>query len=271
MWRMGESHVLDESETWSSWPQVSDSCRGPRPWPAWIIQDDDARDRELGLVRGGKEADVFLVQRISADSERSCLLAAKRYRAGNVTSARKFVVNGGDRILKHGRDQRAVSRKSKYGQFLMKEEWAESEFRFLCRFWDAGVSVPYPLQICGQEILSEWIPGEGDPMAAAPRLIDAQLFGSEVGDCYDVVRQSILAMAGLGYAHGDLSEYNILYAGSRGPVIIDCPQVVDIVLNPMGMEALRRDCFNVARAFKAKGLAVDPEALLSECVASAFS
>ncbi len=267
---MNDSYVLGEFERWSTWPQVSDAGRGPQPWPEWVVQDDNARDCELGLVRGGKEADVFLIRRVSATSGRSCLLAAKRYRPGNVTSVRNVVFNGRDRAFQHGRDQRAVSRKSKYGQFLMKTEWADSEFRFLCELWKAGVAVPYPVQINGQEILSEWIHGE-DPMVAAPRLVNAQLSRVEVADCFEIVRESVLSMAQLGYAHGDLSAYNILYSRSRGPVIIDCPQVVDIVLNPLGMEVLRRDCINVSRAFEAKGFNVDQEVFFADCVASVFS
>ncbi|MEU9872822.1 RIO1 family regulatory kinase/ATPase [Actinomadura sp. NPDC048021] len=48
-----------------------------------------------------------------------------------------------------------------------------------------------------------------------------------------------LARAGL--AHGDLSPYNVLAQAER-IVMIDLPQVVDIVGNPKGMGFLMRDC-----------------------------
>ena len=52
--------------------------------------------------------------------------------------------------------------------------------------------------------------------------------------------------------HGDLSPYNILAAGER-LVIIDLPQVVDLVGNVNGMDYLMRDCTNVCSWFRARG------------------
>ena len=49
-----------------------------RPVPAGIITEDYTEDEEIGLLKSGKEADVFLIRRHGR--ERSCLLAAKRYR-----------------------------------------------------------------------------------------------------------------------------------------------------------------------------------------------
>ena len=53
--------------------------------------------------------------------------------------------------------------------------------------------------------------------------------------------------------HGDLSAYNILAAGPR-LVIIDLPQVVDLVGNVNGMDYLLRDCANICGWFRGKGL-----------------
>ena len=65
-------------------------------------------------------------------------------------------------------------------------------------------------------------------------------------------RWSILA--GLGLAHGDLSAYNLLVHRGR-LVIIDLPQVIDVIAHPRGAEFLDRDAANVARWFTARGLA----------------
>ncbi len=47
-------------------------------------------------------------------------------------------------------------------------------------------------------------------------------------------------LARLGMAHGDLSAYNLLV--HRGQLImIDTPQVVDVIANPRGAEFLDRD------------------------------
>lgn len=66
-----------------------------------------------------------------------------------------------------------------------------------------------------------------------------------------------------GVAHGDLSAYNILAAGER-LVIIDLPQVIDLIANPNGPELLLRDCRNVCSWFRARGLDVDARVLFDE-------
>ena len=38
-------------------------------------------DRELGVLKTGKEADVHLLERSLPDTDRFCLMAAKRYRS----------------------------------------------------------------------------------------------------------------------------------------------------------------------------------------------
>ena len=72
-----------------------------------------------------------------------------------------------------------------------------------------------------------------------------------------------------GLVHGDLSPYNILAAGER-LVIIDLPQVVDLVGNPLGMDFLLRDCTNVCSWFRARGLPVDEHELYGDLLAHAF-
>ena len=53
-------------------------------------------------------------------------------------------------------------------------------------------------------------------------------------------------------------------------MIIDLPQVVDIVGNPPGIDFLLRDCRNVCTWFRARGLDVDEHDLFGELVAQAF-
>ena len=76
-------------------------------------------------------------------------------------------------------------------------------------------------------------------------------------------------MAGMGLAHGDLSAFNVLATEDR-IVIIDLPQMVNIVGNPQGVDFLARDCRNVATWFSARGVDVDAEALLGEVIAYAW-
>ncbi|HZG97189.1 MAG TPA: RIO1 family regulatory kinase/ATPase, partial [Nocardioidaceae bacterium] len=70
-------------------------------------------------------------------------------------------------------------------------------------------------------------------------------------------------------AHGDLSAYNVLAVEDR-VVVIDLPQVVDLVANPRGMEFLQRDCHNVCAWFTSRGLDVDEADLFADAVAQAF-
>ena len=53
----------------------------------------------------------------------------------------------------------------------------------------------------------------------------------------------MFARAGL--THGDLSPYNILVHNDR-LVLIDLPQVVDVMTNPQGLRFLERDATVVA-------------------------
>jgi RIO kinase 1 len=62
---------------------------------------------------------------------------------------------------------------------------------------------------------------------------------------------AVMASAGLG--HGDLSAFNLMVHDGR-LVVIDLPQVVDLVANPRGPEFLERDVRNVSGWFTARGL-----------------
>ena len=64
---------------------------------------------------------------------------------------------------------------------------------------------------------------------------------------------ALCGLARLGYAHGDLSAYNLLVHGGR-LVMIDMPQIVDVIANPRGAEFLTRDSATVARWFTARGV-----------------
>src|SRR3989440_4983216 len=74
-----ETFGLPEGDRWSTWDRCAPTERGPRPHPDWLVTDLAAVDSELGILKTGKEADVFLIRR-GVPGGRSCLLAAKRYR-----------------------------------------------------------------------------------------------------------------------------------------------------------------------------------------------
>ena len=75
-----------EGQRWSTWPATTPTERGPEPRPDWLLTSAGAFDTEMGIVKSGKEADVFLLERaVPNDPAASCILAAKRYRGAEVS------------------------------------------------------------------------------------------------------------------------------------------------------------------------------------------
>ena len=113
-----------------------------------------------------------------------------------------------------------------------------SEWEALRELWLAGVPVPYPVQIDGTEILMELVVDPESPdLGPAPRLAATRPEPDRLASYAEQVRDLLGALARRGIAHGDLSPYNVLAAGDR-LVVIDLPQVVDIVANPTGTDFL---------------------------------
>src|SRR3954454_3242724 len=73
---------LADGQRWSTWLSVEPLSRGPEPHPDWLVTSQGAIDTELGILKTGKEADVFLLERADPlEPERGVVMAAKRYRA----------------------------------------------------------------------------------------------------------------------------------------------------------------------------------------------
>jgi RIO kinase 1 len=241
-------------DRWSTWDQSTPTERGPRPHPDWLITELAATDTELGILKTGKEADVFLLRRGVPGTDRACLLAAKRYRS---TEHRLFHRDSDyleGRRIRDSRASRAMASRSAVGLAMIAVQWANAEFAALCQFHLAGVRVPYPVQVLGTEVLLEFI-GTADG-TAAPRLAECGLRGADLADLWTQLVQSMATLARLGVAHGDLSAYNLLVHDGQ-LVLIDTPQVVDIIANPRGAEFLDRDAANVGNWFTARGLRCD--------------
>ncbi len=258
----------DGRQRWSTWHDVEPLCRGPEPRPDWVITDRAAIDTELGILKTGKEADVFLLER-AVDDGPSVVMAAKRYRS---PEHRNFHRNAAYREGRRGRDSRearAAAKGSAFGRAVAAGQWANAEWESLKLCWSLGLPVPYPVQIDGTELLMEWIRVDGE---TAPRLAQSRPSLDLLASYFDQLREAIATMAQHGIVHGDLSAYNLLAAGER-LVIIDLPQVVDLVGNPQGMDFLLRDCANVCAWFRSKGLdkdVADEHALFSDVLATAF-
>ncbi len=153
---------------------------------AWLIAEPEVyHEYDLGSLKTGKEAEVFLVERVAGDG-RSCLLAHKRYRPREVAHKGELQELGfqrastfvNDRVYRDGRtlgnsrDRRAAAKKSRHGKLLLRQDWPDNEFAMLERLTDAGVAVPFPVARTADGVLMQYI---GDRTMAAPRLVHAGL------------------------------------------------------------------------------------------------
>jgi RIO kinase 1 len=256
----------DSDQRWSTWHDVEPLCRGPEPRPDWVVTSRAAVDTELGVLKTGKEADVFLLERSVPDDGPAVVMAAKRYRGEEHRSFHRSAAYTEGRRTRNTRDARALAKRSAHGRAVAAGQWAMAEWESLKRLWTLGLPVPYPVQIDGTELLMEWITHDGD---SAPRLAQTRPARDLLESYFEQVREALAELARHGVVHGDLSPYNILAAGER-PVIIDLPQVVDLVGNPSGPDFLMRDCTNVCTWFRARGLDVDEHDLFGELLAHAF-
>lgn len=260
-----------EGERWSSWDGAT---HGPKPRPDWVITALGAVESDLGILKTGKEADAFLLERAVPGSPadrgevgQSVVMVAKRYRSNEHRTFHRAAAYTEGRSVKRSRDQRALKRKSTWGKVVASSEWAVSEWDALKRCWSLGLPVPYPVQIDGTEILMEWI--TDDDGESAPRLAQTRPERDLLTSYFDQLRDVLATMAGNGIVHGDLSAYNLLAAGER-LVVIDLPQIVDLTGNTNGLDFLLRDCANVCGWFRSRGLAVDEQDLFGELMAHAF-
>jgi RIO kinase 1 len=250
----------DPYTTLSSYPRAQ---HGPDPVPGWVIADPNARDRDEGVLKTGKEADVHLVERRAPDGT-ACLLAVKRYRSSHHRQFHRDASYLEGRRVRESREMRAMERRTEFGRTLLAEQWAIAEFRALSQLWSAGVPVPYPVQLDRNEVTMAFI-GDGAGVAA-PRLAETRPHGAVAAEQFRQVGAMLRLLAELGHAHGDLSAYNLLVDDGR-IVMIDLPQIVDIAVNPQGEQFFRRDCRNIAEWFAGRGIVVDADAWADDLLA----
>lgn len=226
-----------------------------------MITELAATDTELGVLKSGKEADVHLIERGVPGTRRRSLLAAKRYRDPEHRTFHRDAGYLEGRRVRRSRETRAMATRTAFGRGMIAEQWAAAEFAALSGLWRAGAPVPYPVQRLGTELLLEFV-GSRDG-AAAPRLAALRPPADELAGLWRQLVDALMVLAGLGLTHGDLSAYNVLVRDGR-LLLIDLPQIVDVVGNPGGRAFLDRDVRNVSSWFLARGLPaeiVDPDAL----------
>ncbi|WP_368874545.1 RIO1 family regulatory kinase/ATPase [Microbacterium sp. GbtcB4] len=165
------------------------------------------------------------------------------------------------------RDTRALAKKTAHGREVAAAQWSLAEFEALCRMWERGAPVPYPVQVSGTEVLMEFL---GDDRGiAAPRLAQVRGSNAEMQEYFTQVADLMRVFAAAGFAHGDLSAYNLLVHDGRVRVI-DLPQIVDVIANPQGLDLLHRDCVNVCDWFARRRVECDAEALFADLLGTLF-
>ena len=106
-------------------------ARAPRPYPDWLVTQLAAVDTELGILKTGKEADVFVLRRGVPGTGRSCLLAAKRYRDAEHKMFHRDSAYLEGRRARESRDTRAMAQRTAAGRQMIARQWANAEFAAL--------------------------------------------------------------------------------------------------------------------------------------------
>ena len=155
-----------------------------RAAPAWLTAGDTT-DEVLGLLKTGKEAEVFVVERRTLDGGRTALLAHKRYRPLSVVKG-QLEAAGFSRARTFTADARTGPARGSAtagtpGPWPGARPTAAgcwpnagrgNEWDVLIRADEAGVSVPYPVEQSEDGIVMQFL---GDDRTSAPRLVSARL------------------------------------------------------------------------------------------------
>lgn len=219
------------------------------------------------LVKGGKEASVYRLEAHPTTGDD--FYAAKVYRPrmfrslSNDTMYRegRDTLNGEGRSVKKTdhRIMRAMHKKTVFGLQVAHTSWLMYEFTTLQQLYDAGIPVPKPLSAGENAILMEYI---GDENMPAPTLSEVELDADEAKTLFYEVLRTIETMLQMGFIHGDLSAYNILY-WDGDVVLIDFPQVTMSGVNSQAHMILSRDVERVCQYFASQGVDCDAESITS--------
>ena len=108
-------------------------------------------------MKTGKEADVYLIRRdVPGRTGHACSRPSGTGTPGTACSTGTAGYLEGRRT-RESRVNRATANRSAFGKRGIAGQWANAEFTALCRLHGAKVTVPYPVQITGTEVLLEFI------------------------------------------------------------------------------------------------------------------
>jgi RIO kinase 1 len=220
----------------------------------------------LRKVKAGKEASVYLCR--SGGQVQAPLMAAKVYRPRMLRNlkndqlyreGRTVLDENGRAVLDLGM-LKAQKKRSVYGEQVRRQSWIAHEFTVLQALNAAGGDVPFPYAMAARAVLMGYL---GDELQAAPTLNTVNLTDEERGPLFERILKNVDLLLGIGWVHGDLSAYNILYW--QGQIaLIDFPQVVPARDNRNAYALFERDLTRLCGYFSDQGLALHPRRIAAD-------
>ena len=228
-----------------------------------VFYDDQMITDVLHEVKGGKEANVYCCRAHPRTGHE--LLAVKVYRPRRLRNLRndaqyregRNVLDDQGKRVQTRREQRALTKKTRFGKELLHGSWLAHEYANLDLLHRAGVDVPLPVAQSDNAILMEYV---GDVDEPAKALNQVTLSAEEAGPLFERMLLNIGLMLEKDRIHGDLSAYNVLY-WEGALKIIDFPQSVDPFQNPDAFKLFSRDVERICQYFARSGIASDHRAL----------
>ncbi len=217
----------------------------------------------LRKVKVGKEASVYLCRGGSAVHEK--WVAAKIYRPYKLRSLKNDNLYrlGRDVLDENGKNITELGflwshkKRTTYGEEIRQQSWIQHELKALETLRGADADVPQVFEMDTNGILMTYI---GDEQLGAPILNAVTLERDEAQFLFERVLRNIEVMLTHAIVHGDLSAYNILYW--RGDItLIDFPQWVNPVKNPLAYRIFQRDVQRVCDYFASQGVDSNPRQL----------
>jgi serine/threonine-protein kinase RIO1 len=192
------------------------------------------------MVRGGKEASVYLCSRLPGKS--SHWIAAEVYRP------RRFCNLKNDHLYREGRDQLDTS-----GQVIHDDR----SLHAMRKRTSYGRELPRPFASSDNAILIDFIGDESYPVLT---LNTVTLRAAEARQLFKRVMYHIKLMLRFNRIHADPSAYNFLYW--RGGIkLIDFPQAIHPDENRNAYCIFASDVERVCEYFTSQGMEADPAGL----------
>jgi RIO kinase 1 len=209
------------------------------------------RHEHLGILKTGKESEVHLVARHG--DGRVVLLAEKRFTAHERRMFKQTSLYAGVAWEGTRHEHRAMRKHTRFGQDFAHARWIGNEWANLVHLYEAGVTVPLPVELRDDGYLMSFI---GDGGEAAPRLASVDLDLPTARRVWNDVLDELAMLVAADRVHGDLSAYNVLWWRERA-VLIDFSQTVDVITHPAAHDLLVRDIRRMGEYFTRQGVRFD--------------